>query len=199
MIDELARDPSVGKDAAEPLFREPAGLIGAPPPSARGRAFLHDLDVRIDQDGRWYYHGSPIERKELVCLFAQALVRDHTGGHWLVTPTEIGRVAVEDAPFIGVELFVTGAGRRRSISLRTNVDQIVTIDDRHPLTIVSHPITGEPRPYVGLDRGLIARLSRPVYYELVALGAMETTDQGECYGVWSGGTFFALGALEGSP
>lgn len=184
-------------------------LIGAPPAAACGRAFLKDLDIRIDGDGRWYYHGSPIERKELVCLFAQALVRDREGDYWLVTPTEIGRVTVEDAPFVCVELFASGDGCRRSISLRTNVDEIVTVDAAHPLTIVTDPVTGEPRPYVDLDRGMAARLSRSVYYELVALGAIEAagtnegagagTNEVARYGVWSAGCFFALGTLDDPP
>ena len=199
MINHRINGPaSEGKEADAP-FSEPVGLIGAPPSAPCGRAFLKDLDVRIDRDGRWYYHGSPIERKELVCLFAQALVRAQDGGYWLVTPSEIGRVEVEDAPFLCVEVFASGDGCRRSISLRTNVDQIVTVDADHPLTVVTDAATGEPRPYVGLDRGLVARLSRSVYYELVALGALEDAGGGARYGVWSEGQFFTLGELDATP
>lgn len=192
-----ADGPAGEGDAVDTLQAEPEGLIDAPPSAPHGRTVLRDLDVRIDRDGRWYYHGSPIERKELVCLFAQALVRDRAGGYWLVTPTEIGAVAVEDVPFLGVELFVSGCGGGRAISVRTNVDEIVAIDAAHPLTVVNDPVTGEPRPYVGLARGLHARLTRAAFYELVALGGFETVDGVQRYGVWSGGRFFALGDLEG--
>jgi hypothetical protein len=185
--------------AVEGLLADSDGLIDAPPLAPHGRTILTDLDLRIDRDGHWSYHGSPIERKELVCLFAQALVRDRAGAYWLVTPTEIGAVVVEDAPFLGVELFAAGAGCTRAISVRTNVDQIVTIDAAHPLTVVTDPATGEPRPYVGLDHGLTARLTRAAYYELVALGGFETVDGVRRYGVWSGGRFFVLGDLECPP
>lgn len=187
------------QDANEVRLAEPDAPIGPPPLAPHGRRILTDLDLRIDRDGRWSYHGSPIERKELVCLFAQALVRDRAGAYWLVTPTEIGAVVVEDAPFLGVELFATGSGCARMVSVRTNVDQIVTIDAAHPLTVVTDPATGEPRPYVGLDHGLTARLTRAAYYELVALGGFETVDGVQRYGVWSGGRFFVLGETECPP
>ncbi len=54
-------------------------LLGAPPAAPAGRIVHADLGIRIDHDGVWYYHGSPIQRKELVCLFASALTVDEHG------------------------------------------------------------------------------------------------------------------------
>ena len=167
-----------------------------PPPAPQGRVFCGDLDIRIDCDGNWHYQGSPINRKELVCLFASVLTRDKDGTHWLVTPAEIGRVEVEDAPFLAVELFRSGNGRDQVLSFRTNVDQIVAVDEGHPIRIETDPETGEPAPYVAIHRRMEARLSRSVYYELVDLGAEETHDHERVFGVWSNGHFFALGRLE---
>ena len=62
------------------------------------------LPIRIDRNGTWYYRGSPIDRKELVCLFASVLRREPDGSCWLETPVERGRIEVEDAPFVAVEL-----------------------------------------------------------------------------------------------
>ncbi len=172
-------------------------FVAAPPPAPAGRTLIKDLGIHIDRHGRWFYHGSPIERKELVCLFASALTRDQTGGYWLVTPSEMGRIAVEDVPFLAVELFASGGGTAQRLSLRTNVDEIVEVDADHPLTIATDPESGEPSPYVQLDRGLSARLSRPVYYELVAL-AVPGERRGDCVaiGVWSAGHWFTLGEVE---
>src|SRR5512134_229339 len=84
------------------------------PPEAPGGRIEHaTLNIRIDRDGVWYYGGSPINRKSLVCLFASVLTRDASGDYWLVTPREMGRIDVEDAPFIAVELFAAGSGREQ--------------------------------------------------------------------------------------
>lgn len=155
--------------------------------------------MRIDRDGTWYYHGSPIGRKELVRLFSSVLRRDEAGEYWLVTPAEIGRVEVEDAPFLAVELTVAGEGRNRVLSLRTNVGQIVAVDADHPIRVDVDPRTGEPRPYVVMDGGVEARIARPVYYELVALGTEAEAGGETVFGVESTGAFFALGRLDGGP
>lgn len=161
-----------------------------------GRDFCGDLEIRIDRNGVWHYQGSPIPRKEMVCLFASTLMCDAAGGFWLVTPTEMGRIEVEDVPFLAVELFTSGAGREQVLSIRTNVDELVTIDDDHPLEVHTDPETGEPKPYVQLREGIHARLLRSVYYEVVALGLEEKIDGEPFYGVWSDGSFFVMGRLE---
>ena len=38
-----------------------------------------DLPFLIKRDGTWMYRGSPIGRKELVCLFASVLKREADG------------------------------------------------------------------------------------------------------------------------
>src|ERR1700679_2012399 len=85
-----------------------------------------DLPFLIKRDGTWLYRGSPIGRKELVCLFASVLKRDAEGGFWLETSAERGRIEVEDAPFVAVELDWTGVGRDQVLTFRTNTDQLVT-------------------------------------------------------------------------
>ena len=181
---------------AGPVFFQNIDLPGAPPPSPNGRVLYENLGIRIDGDAVWHYHGSPIRRKELLCLFASALTRDAAGKHWLVTPAEMGPIEVEDAPFLAVEAFVAGTGRQQRISLRTNVDEIVTVSDEHPLHVEADPANGEYRPYVRLNKRLEAKLSRALYYELVALGVEAESDGRPCFGVWSAGRLFPLGWLD---
>ncbi len=173
-----------------------AGDGGAPSPELRNRDVCGDFDIRIDRDGVWYYHGSPIGRKELVRLFSTVLNRDDAGDYWLTTPVESGRIRVEDVPFIAVELFAVGDGPDQVIRLRTNIDDVVTVDDDHPLRVVTDPETGEPSPYVTVRAGLDARVARSVYYELVTMGLEEKVGGENMYGVWSSGHFFALGNLD---
>jgi uncharacterized protein len=154
-----------------------------------------DLGIRIDRNGRWFYHGTPINRKEMVCLFASMLQRHGDDSYWLVTPDERGIIQVDDVPFLAVEMFTGSCGRDMVLSFRTNMDELVTVDAEHPLRIAECTETGEPLPYVMVRDGLEARLTRSVYYELVAKGFEEKVDGEDLYGLWSKGTFFPLGRL----
>jgi len=159
-----------------------------------------DLPFLILRDGTWLYRGSPIGRKELVCLFASVLRRDQDGGFWLETPVERGRIEVEDAPFVAVELHWTGTGTRQMLSFRTNVDQMVTAGPEHPIRISHDLLTCEPTPYITVRAGagrlaVEARIARAVYYELVALGEPRWVGGQRVLGVWSAGSFFSLGEL----
>jgi uncharacterized protein len=155
-----------------------------------------DFSMRIDRNGTWYCRGSPIGRHALVKLFSTVLRRDQDGLYWLTTPVENGRIEVDDSPFVAVELIAEGAGRNQIIRFRTNVDDIVTLDTSHALRVVHDPASSEPRPYVHVRKGLEARLARAVYYHLVEIG--EIGDDGDIFGVWSCGQFFALGSLTGA-
>ncbi len=167
---------------------------------ARRRAPVEcgDLPFLIRRDGSWLFRGSPIGRKELVCLFASVLRRDEDGAFWLETPVERGRIEVEDAPFVAVELDWTGEGRRQVLSFRTNIDQIVTAGPDHPIRVAHDILTCEPTPYIMVRPGagrltVEARISRAVYYELVALAETRLVGGRRMLGVWSCGTFFPLG------
>lgn len=159
-----------------------------------------DFSMRIARDGSWHYRGSPIGRKELVCLFASVLKREADGTYWLETPVERGRIEVEDAPFVAVEMwwrscadpFVPNPEPKQCLTFRTNLDEMVTADADHPIRVVIDPKTREPRPYITVRPGLEARINRAVFYELVALAEPETVDGRRLLGVWSEGVFFPI-------
>ena len=187
----MANDPSI------PVPPPPDGPPHGPPDGSGGKAPVlgRDIDIRIGRDGTWYYHGSPIGRKELVRLFASVLSRDEAGDFWLITPVERCRIVVEDAPFVAVELSRRGEGRDQVLILRSNVDDTVTVDGDHPIRVETDQATGEPSPYVHVRDGLEARILRAVFYELVDLGRAEETAGESVYGVWSSGDFFPLSSI----
>ncbi|MHA1114502.1 MAG: DUF1285 domain-containing protein [Alphaproteobacteria bacterium] len=165
---------------------------------SRAPAVLGDIGMRIARDGTWFYQGSPISRKPMVKLFSTVLHREADGAYYLITPAEKARVQVDDAPFVAVAVDVAGAGRDQILSFRTNVDDIVVADAKHPIRVAFDSERGEPAPYVTVRDGLEALINRPVYYELVELGCEADGEaNGERdYGVWSAGLFFPLGKLE---
>ncbi len=146
------------------------------------------FDIRIGVDGTWYYQGSPITRMPLVQLFATVLRRDASGGHWLITPAERGRIRVDDAPFVGVALDRAETGGQTRLEVTTTLGDRVAIGAEAPLVVRFDPVTREPRPYVIRPDGLEILISRPVYYDLVDLA-----EPGEGrLGIWSAGRFFPV-------
>lgn len=197
IIDEESPFRAPGEDPTGELARLAAGA--AAPAESAGRRAPRDcghFDIHIAHDGSWFYRGTPIKRASLVRLFSTVLQRDPAGTFWLVTPAERGRITVADAPFLAVELTVLGRGREQALIFRTNVDDTVAADGDHPLRIVTDESRDEPRPYVLVRNGLEARLTRPVFYELVALGTEERVGEATLYGVWSNGRFFPIGRLD---
>jgi hypothetical protein len=164
-------------------------------PHPRAAPRERDFRLAIARDGSWWHEGSPIKRMALVKLFATVLRREADGSYWLVTPVERGRIAVEDVPFVAVELAASGSGQAQKLRLRSNLDEWVTVGPDHPLRVRPSDRAGEDQtliPYVEMRPGLEARLERAVYYQLVQLG-LERAERGRTrFGVWSGGRFFAL-------
>ncbi len=171
----------------------------APVRPVRRPAECGDLPFLIRRDGTWLYRGSPIGRKELVCLFASVLRREEDGSYWLQTPAERGRIEVEDVPFVAVEMDWCGCGRQQSLTFRTNVDEVVTAGPEHPIRVAHDILTCDPTPYLRVRGGDVApveaRISRAVYYELVALAEPGLRHCRKMLGVWSCGVFFPLGEL----
>ena len=158
-----------------------------------GPQMCGDIDIRIARDGTWHYMGSPIGRMPLVKLFASVLKRDEAGDYWLITPAEMCRIRVEDAPFCAVEMSVAGEGKEQTLTFRTNLDEIVTAGEDHPIRVEVDPETLEPAPYIVVRDGLDALIARSVFYDLVGHG-LEREEHGRMkLGVWSDGVFFDIG------
>jgi hypothetical protein len=175
------------------LQREAAAGRRLPPVERWNPAHCGEIDIRIARDGTWFHQGTPIGRKEIVRLFSTILLKE-ADAFYLVTPVEKMRIRVEDAPFQAVLLDPEGTGRDQRLVFTTNVgDQVVAGPD-NPIRVETDPRTGEPAPYVHVRRGLEARISRPVFYQLADMTDSQTDSN--ILGVWSSGRFFVLGAAE---
>jgi uncharacterized protein len=179
-----------GLDALAGAARE-AARKGPPPVHLWNPPFCGDLDMRIAADGTWFYLGTPIGRSALVKLFASVLKREGDK-YFLVTPVEKCGLVVEDAPFLAVELAVEGGRQGRSLRFRTNVDDWVACGAEHALRFEPQPGTGGLKPYLHVRRGLWAKVTRALFYDLVELGEERDIGGERMFGVASAGEFFAM-------
>lgn len=153
-----------------------------------------DSAMRILADGTWLHEGSPIGRPAMVRLFSTLLRREADGGHVLVTPVEKLSIAVDDAPFVAVEMESEGTAETSRIALRTNVGDILFLGPEHPLTIEDRGHGAHP--YLRVRDRLDALVARPVYYALADLAITGPAGPGGAIGLWSDGTFFPLEQAE---
>ncbi|RYD65392.1 MAG: DUF1285 domain-containing protein [Sphingomonadales bacterium] len=158
-----------------------------PPVASWNPEHCGDSDMRIGRDGTWYHQDSPIGRAAMVRLFSTILRREPDGRFVLVTPVEKLDIAVEDAPFLAIEMKRDGEGQKMSLAFLLNTGDIVTAGAGHTLRFQE---TNEgPRPYLHVRAGLEALVARPVYYELAEIALSNGSIPA---GVWSDGTFFAM-------
>lgn len=160
---------------------------GLPPVHLWNPPFCGDIDMRIGADGTWYYMKTPIGRPALVKLFASVLKRE--GEHYfLVTPVEKVGIVVDDAPFLAVEM----RQEAKTLRFRTNVDDWVDCDADHRLRFEPEQATGGLKPYLHVRRDLWAKVTRALFYDLVALGEERDVDGQRMFGVASAGSFFPM-------
>ena len=170
------------------LPRENKGL---PPVERWNPPFCGDIDMRIGADGTWFYQKTPIGRSALVKLFASVLKREGEK-YFLVTPVEKVGIVVDDAPFIAVEMNTSADKAGRVLQFRTNVDDWISAGPGHALRFEPQPKTGGLKPYLHVRRDLWAKVTRALFYDLVALGEECDVDGKTMFGVFSQGEFFAM-------
>ena len=169
------------------------GGKGLPPVERWNPPFCGDIDMRIAADGAWFYQKTPIGRPALVKLFASVLKREGDK-YFLVTPVEKVGLVVEDVPFLAVEMTVDKPEPDVLLTVlrfRTNVDDWVEAGPGHALRFEVEA-TGGLKPYLHVRRELWAKVTRPLFYDLVELGEERVIDGKAMFGVASGGEFFAM-------
>jgi hypothetical protein len=168
---------------------------GPPPVHLWNPPFCGDIDMRIAADGTWYYLKRPIGRPALMRLFASVLKREGDK-YFLVTPVEKVGIVVDDAPFVAVEMRVDDKPEDRILHFRTNADDWVECGPDHALRFVTEPATGGLKPYLHVRRELWAKLSRPLFYDLVELGEEREIEGRRMFGIVSNGAFFVMAEAE---
>ncbi|WP_018259801.1 DUF1285 domain-containing protein [Methylobacterium sp. WSM2598] len=168
-----------------------AGRRGPPPVERWNPAYCGEIPMRIAADGTWHYNGSPIARPALVRLFASILRRDPDGRIVLVTPVERVGIEVEDAPFLAVEMAVEGEGEARRLAFRTNLDDLVPLDEAHGMRF-ERDAEGGLKPYIHVRHGLWALVTRALVYDLVDLCEEREVEGARWFGLAAGGRFHPI-------
>ena len=164
---------------------------GPPPVHLWNPPFCGDIDMRIAADGTWFYLGTPIGRPALVKLFASVLKREGDA-YFLVTPVEKVGIRVDDAPFTAVEMMIDDGAPGRVLNLRTNVDDWIACGPDHRLRFEPEAGTGGLKPYLHVRSDLWAKVTRTLFYDLVALGEERDIGGERMFGVASNGEFFTM-------
>jgi uncharacterized protein len=195
--DRVARTMAKEGQSSNPGLEGLVGAVktaspkGPPPVHLWNPDYCGEIDMRIATDGTWYYQGTPIGRPALVKLFASILKREGEE-YFLVTPVEKCGIVVDDAPFMAVEVRIDDGAAGRLLRFRTNVDDWVPCGGDHPLRFEPEAATGGLKPYLHVRRGLWAKVSRALFFDLVELGEERDIDGTAMFGVTSGGEFYAM-------
>jgi len=182
--------------ATDQIEKEVAPQDKLPPVHLWHPEHCGDIDIKITRDGRWFHEGGVISRPRMVKMFSRILRHDDDGFYYLVTPVEKMKIVVEDAPFVAVELVVTGKGADQVLTFTTNVGDLTIAGADHPIRVVIDPLTQEPSPYIHVRDNLDALISRSVYYDLVAMAEEVELDGKPHIGIRSSGEFYSFGLAE---
>ena len=165
---------------------------GLPPVHAWNPPFCGDMDMVIRRDGSWHYMGSPIGRASMVRLFSTIMRHDDDDCYYLVTPVEKVRIQVEDAPFVATAVDAEGMGQNQVLTFTTNVGDTVRLDSGHPFRVDLDPESAEPSPYILVRDRLEALVHRNIFYQLVEMADIQSVENSDWYGIWSGGAFYKI-------
>ena len=145
-----------------------------PPVEGWAPTKMGDSGMRIAADGTWFHDGSPITREAMVRAFSGLLVRDESDKHWLISPFEMLSIEVEDAAFIATDMVVREENGSAALAFRLHTDELVIAGPDH--AIIARGDAETPAIYLGVRRGLEARLNRSTYQQLAEYALSHSDD-----------------------
>jgi hypothetical protein len=121
-------------------------------------------EIRIDQDGKWFYRDVEMIRKDIILYFSDHLRRDSVGNYYIETESEQCPIRVDDVPYVVRTISLASSG--------TNGEPIVVqmdLSDGSSETLEPETLTIGNRNiiYCDVKKGRHeARFSRQAYYQL---------------------------------
>ena len=113
-------------------------------------------EIRIKKDGKWYFGGAEMFRRNILNVLASNIQRTDDGEYVIQMGDDMNPLEVEDVPFL-----VTGiCEKERPLKLRMHDLQELTLDHELKLTLKGDV------PYISYRWEADTRLSRGVYWKL---------------------------------
>ncbi len=123
--------------------------------------------ISVDREGRWFYRGDEIQRRDIVRYFYNHILGDQTRGYYIQIGAQRCYVNVENTVYVVWAAYPDKLGE--SVSLLLSDDSIESLDPG-TLRIGSNNI-----PYCKVKRaGFDARFSNSAYYQLADLIEYDT-------------------------
>jgi hypothetical protein len=124
----------------------------------------NNLEIRIDKDGIWYFHGKEMKRHDIIQHFYQHLKRDSDGNYLIEIDNDCCLVSVEDAPYVirSIAVSCSKDDGEPCIELSLTDGSNEDLNRDTPLWTGNNNVM-----YCRVKRGeYTARFSRSAYYQL---------------------------------
>jgi hypothetical protein len=126
--------------------------------------------ISIDAEGKWYYLGAEMFRKEIVQYFYQHLIRNQEGQYIIELENDRCLVEVEDCAFVVKAIY------REQNDGKTMYYASLSDDSLELLDLSSLHFAQNNIPYCAVKKGAFpARLTRAAYYQLVETLELDKT------------------------
>ena len=124
---------------------------------------MEDCEIKIDKEGVWYYRGSHMFRKDILCIFFENLKIDECGKYMIELGNERCYLDVEDTAFVVEEVTKT----RQQQDENDQMYILLTDDTREKLDLNTLHVGKDNVMYCRVKNGKFgARFSRKSYYQL---------------------------------
>ena len=119
-------------------------------------------DIRIDAEGRWFYQGTEMTRRNIVRLFYKNLQQNASGEYYIKIGPQLCPVEVEDAPYV-----VWSIRCSEKTGTLEYVDLVLSDDRVERLNPATFWINDRHIPYCRVRHGrFTARFSKASYYRI---------------------------------
>jgi hypothetical protein len=138
-----------------------------PPVEGWNPEIVNDIDIVIDQQGRWFHEGGHFDRQDLARMFASILRREGED-YFLVTPSEKLKITVKDVPFSIVLMKNETIDNQQKLTFITSLGDEVVASNKNKIEFRTNE-AGDHIPYIEVRNKLWGKLNQSTYYELVSL------------------------------
>ena len=145
------------------------------------------MDLKVKANGEWWHEGQLIKRQALIDLFSTVLWKED-GKFYLKTPVEKIEIEVEDEPLFVNQVDQVEVEGKRYIQLTTTTQDVVIVDQEHPVFMREY--SGELRPYVYVRFGINALIQRSAFFHLIEMGELLENDKNETILTLQSGDFY---------